>query len=224
MNRRIPRLSFCIMILLMLHYSCKQENKKAQEKIEKDMPVESAISDDSDDSDESGKTAESRIFSTKSGKEIELKTHSGEDGMFDYHLIPKGFEFSTDTLILSDSDPLSAAFLTDLDNNGFEEIYLITTSTGSGSYGQIHGFASNSDKSITPIYLRPIDENDLAPGEMFEGYMGHDSIFLDQGKLMRKFPVYLEGDPNCCPTGGKATIVYSLVPGEASWQLRATKQ
>ena len=165
-----------------------------------------------------------QVLTTKSGKVFELTGQSNSDGMYDYHIVPKGFEFTKDTFIVSDADPLSKVFLEDLDDNGFEEIYLITTSVGSGSYGNIYGYSSNSDSSVTPIYLPPIHENDLAPGALFEGYMGHDSIYLDKGKLMRQFPIYLEGDPNCCPTGGQATIVYNLAPGEASWQLRATKQ
>jgi hypothetical protein len=41
---------------------------------------------------------------------------------------------------------------------------------------------------------------------------------------MRKFPIYLDGDPNCCPTGGHSTIIYDLKAGEASWKLVASKQ
>lgn len=215
MNRLIPPLSVYLMIFLLLQVSCKKEVKKNPENTNENTPSDLVASDQSDKSDES------RVFTTKSGKAIELRIHSDEDGMFDFHLIPKGFEFTRDTLILTDSNPLSEGFLADLDNNGFEELYLITTAEGSGSYGHIHGFASNSDKSLTPIYLRPIHENDLAPGELFDGYMGHDSIFMDQGKLMRKFPVYREGDPNCCPTGGIRQLRYNLVPGEATWKLEA---
>lgn len=216
MKRHIPSLSVFLMILLMLSFSCKQD--KEQKKVETDIPEKSVPSD------ELGNSDGPLIFSTKTGKAIELKTLSSQDGLFDLHLIPKGFEFSKDTLIILDSDPLMNAFLADLDKNGFEEIYLVTSSAGSGSYGTIYGYSSNNDKSISPIYVAPIDEKELSAGGLFEGYMGHDSIYLDQGKLMRKFPIYTEGDANCCPTGGQATITYTLKAGEASWKLIADKQ
>lgn len=196
----------------MLLFSCKQEPKAIKEDNEIDLPKNPVARE------------EPMVLTTKSGKQFELIFHSNSDGLHDYHLIPKGFEFSKDTLIISDADPLSSAFLADLDDNGFEEIYLITTTDGSGSYGNIFGYASNADKSVSPIYLAPISEKDLSPGSYFEGYMGHDSIYLDQGKLMRKFPIYLEGDPNCCPSGGQTTLIYDLQAGEASWNLQATKQ
>ena len=135
---------------------------------------------------------------------------------------PLDFEFSKEPFHLKDIDPLTDSFVADLDRNGFEELYLITTSAGSGSYGMIYGYASNSDKSMTPIYLPEPTEVDFNPEGYLNGYMGHDSIFLDQNKLMRKFPVYNEGDANCCPTGGFRVLNYKLVPGEAGWILEIT--
>lgn len=222
MNLTIPQLSAILFILLVFQFSCKQEGKKNSETNEADMPE--VVVPNADVPVESISSKETQVLTTKSDKVFELIGHSNSDGLYDYHVVPKGFEFTKDTFIVSEADPLSKAFLEDLDDNGFEEVYLITASIGSGSYGNIYGYASNSDQSVTPIYLPPIHENDLAPGALFEGYMGHDSIYLDEGKLMRQFPIYLEGDPNCCPTGGKATIAYKLVPGEATWQLRATKR
>jgi len=49
--------------------------------------------------------------------------------------------------------------------------------------------------------------------------MGHDSVYIEGSRLYRKFPVYKEGDANCCPSGGTKTIKYTLKKGEASWQL-----
>ena len=162
---------------------------------------------------------ENLSLATKTGKTLNVIEVKNQAGLSDIVVIPKGFEFSQDSLKISDADPLSTVFLADLDANGFEEIYMVTRSTGSGSYGSILAYASNSDKSLSPIYVRPISENDLAPGALFEGYMGHDSIFLEEKFLKRSFPKYKAEDPNCCPTGGRQTIVYQLKAGEASWQL-----
>jgi hypothetical protein len=49
--------------------------------------------------------------------------------------------------------------------------------------------------------------------------MGHDSIYFSNNRMYRKFPVYKEGDANCCPTGGDKTLSYQLKAGEATWKL-----
>lgn len=159
---------------------------------------------------------------TKSGKTFDIRTESNGSSIMSISLSSSGFSESDDTWLIEEVDPLTASFTADLDNNGFEELYLITTSAGSGSYGSIYAFGSNNDKSITQIYVPEISESDMSTGSHFAGYMGHDSIFLDQGRLYRKFPVYLEGDENCCPSGGNRQLEYSLEPGENSMVLKVS--
>ena len=117
------------------------------------------------------------------------------------------------------ADPISDVFIADLDNNGFDEIYIVTTSQGSGSYGKVMGFASNNDKSLSMIYLPDIQRKN----DIFKGYMGHDVFTIEGQKLVRTFPLYNEGDTNQKPTGGKRKLIYGLYPGEAMWQLKIEK-
>ena len=77
----------------------------------------------------------------------------------------------------------------------------------------------NRDLSLTPIYIPEISENDLLPDGAFYGYMGHDSIYVSHNKIYRKYPIYKDGDANCCPSGGNKTLGYVLQQGEASWIL-----
>jgi len=116
----------------------------------------------------------------------------------------------------TDRYPVSDVFIADLDDNGFDEIYIVTTSAGSGSYGNVLGFASNKDKSLSMINFPDVDSTN----KMFEGYMGHDSFFIENNKLARIFPIYNEGDTNQNPTGGKSKLMYGLYPGEAMWHLK----
>ncbi len=116
-------------------------------------------------------------------------------------------------------DPISDVFIADLDGNGFDEIYIVTTSQGSGSYGKVMGFASNNDKSLSMIYFPDIQRED----DMFKGYMGHDVFTIEGQKLVRTFPLYNEGDTNQKPTGGERKLIYGLYPGEAMWQLKIEK-
>lgn len=107
-------------------------------------------------------------------------------------------------------------YIGDLDGNGFDEFYIITISSGSGSYGNIIAFASNRDKSLSMIYFPTIREG----GEHFVGYMGHDNFHLSENKLIRSFPIYLLSDRNTNPTGGTHQLTYGLYPSEASWLLK----
>lgn len=102
----------------------------------------------------------------------------------------------------------------DLDANGYPEIYVFVQSVGSGSYGSLIAYASNRNKSITPIHLPDLSAKQAS------GYMGHDKFKIGEGKLLRRFPIYLPGDTNSRPTGGMRQIQYRLVAGEAGWLLK----
>ena len=109
------------------------------------------------------------------------------------------------------------AQVADLNSDGSPELYIFATSAGSGSIGSLIAYGTNNKKSLTPIFLPEISE-DTKYGQ---GYMGHDSFKIVGNRLTRSFPIYKKDDPNCCPTGGKRTVEYKLVAGEAGWILRA---
>ncbi|MDH5245823.1 MAG: hypothetical protein OEW98_05185 [Betaproteobacteria bacterium] len=50
--------------------------------------------------------------------------------------------------------------------------------------------------------------------------MGHDELRVVENALVRRFPVYRDGDTNAQPTGGTRQIRYKLGAGEAAWVLR----
>jgi hypothetical protein len=158
-------------------------------------------------------------YRTKTGKTIIiLETHKAGQSFSTIEITTKDFEHNY-AEIYEDRDPISEVFVADLDGNGFDEIYIVTTSAGSGSYGTVLGFASNKDKSLSMINSSEIQESD----KNFEGYMGHDTFKLEDQKLVRTFPIYNEGDTNKHPTGGTRKLVYGLYSGEAMWQLKVEK-
>lgn len=107
------------------------------------------------------------------------------------------------------------ARVADLNADGSPEIYVFATSGGSGSYGSLVGYSANRRKSLSQVYLAPIAEDPkLAPG-----YMGHDTFELDGKVLVRRFPLYRDGDANASPGGGTRELRYRLEQGEASWRL-----
>jgi len=158
-------------------------------------------------------------YGTKTGKTIIIsETHPVCRSLSTIRISTKGFEHNY-AEVFENKDSISNVFIADLDGNGFDEIYIITTSAGSGSYGTVLGFASNKDKSLSMINFPEIRKGN----EDLEGYMGHDTFKIEDRKLIRIFPIYNRGDTNSNPTGGKRMLVYGLYPGEAMWQLKVEK-
>ena len=155
-------------------------------------------------------------YKTRTGKTIIIsETHPVGQSLSTIEISTKDFEHNRPE-IYENVDPISDILIADLDNNGFDEIYIITTSQGSGGYGKVMGFASNNDKSLSVINFPDSVKED----KTFEGYMGHDSFIIEGQKLIRTFPIYNKGDTNQNPTGGKRKVIYGLYPGEAMWQLK----
>jgi hypothetical protein len=111
---------------------------------------------------------------------------------------------------------ITSAEVRDLNGDGYPEIYVYINSAGSGSYGSLIAYASNRNKSLSQIYLPPIEDDP----SVAQGYMGHDEFAVGEGALLRRFPVYREGDINAKPTGGTRQVQYKLEAGEAGWVLR----
>jgi hypothetical protein len=157
-----------------------------------------------------------KVYQTKTDKTIIVsESHPAGRSLSTIEVRTRGFEHEYHE-IYPDRNPISDVLVADLDGNGFDEIYIITTGAGSGSYGTVLGFASNKDKSLSMINFPEIREGD----ERFEGYRGHDAFKIEDQKLVRMFPIYNKGDANGNPTGGRRKLVYGLVPGEAMWQLK----
>ncbi len=145
------------------------------------------------------------IYETQTGKKLVIKeTHPIGMSLSHIKIQSEGFEHNFSETF-KDQDPISNVMVADLDCNGFDEFYIITTSVGSGSYGNLIGLASNRDKSLSSIYLPEIKSN-----ELFFGYSGHDLFSVEDNQLVRSFPV----EQNI------KHVFYKLLSGEAGWQLK----
>jgi hypothetical protein len=152
-----------------------------------------------------------KTFPTKSGKTI-VVAESHPTGA---SLSTVDVRFAGDSsaaMVFTDIDAVKEILQADLDANGFDEIYIITQAAGSGSYGKVYGMASNQDKSLTPVYMAEVSENDMKAGKPFDGYTGRDRFSISGKELIREFPIN---------KGGKTMrmIHYRLKAGEAAWQL-----
>ena len=216
----MKNLIFCICFLSLLN-SCDRKksakNKLDQPNSHTEKPQEKNNGENSEFSNNDNNKV--ILLETKSGKSFQVSENFISASISNVSIQPKGFAEVNETIILEEIDPVSDIFKVDLDQNNYDELYIITKSTGSGSYATIYGYASNNDKSISPINVPNIAQSDLAPDAIFYGYQGHDSIYISNHKLIRKYPIFKENDENCCPTGGSQSIKYDLVAGESSWRL-----
>jgi hypothetical protein len=132
---------------------------------------------------------------------------------------PHGLELD-DAVIREEVDgAVVGAEIADLDANGSPELYVFVQSAGSGSYGSVVAYAVNNGKSLSGISLPPLTDD----SSQAQGYVGHDAFEVVGNRLVRRFPIYREGDTNANPSGGTRELSYRLVPGEAGWRLHLEK-
>ena len=129
---------------------------------------------------------------------VQIKAYRGE-------LLLTNFRIRVDGAVVG-------AEVADLDNNRFPELYIYSTSDGSGSFGRVYGW------QFLPERKADITSSDWwLP--MAEGYMGHDSLWVESSILCRKYPMYQFGDANAEPSGGNRMIRYKLKPAGTGFTL-----
>lgn len=134
-------------------------------------------------------------------------------------IIPAGLEIDNSVIKREIDGTVTGAQVADINGDGSPEIYVYIHSAGSGAYGELIAYSANNKKSLSGIYLPPLADD----SENSSGYMGHDESSVVEGSLVRRFPIYADGDTNNNPTGGTRQLQYKLVSGEASWILELDK-
>lgn len=163
-------------------------------------------------------------FTTATGKTwIVLQTPLSDSSLFSLSVQARGFSEDSILIEFGEIDPVIAIHQDDLDNDGFEELYLVTQSTGPEAYGTIFGLCSDQDKSISMISFEGATPYNSNEGEFYGGYKGRDQFVFKDAMLTNAFPVYMSEDPNANPTGGARRIFYELVKADASIQLKAVR-
>jgi hypothetical protein len=149
------------------------------------------------------------ILTTKTGKTITIReTNPSGESLSTITITSKGL--TNDQPIVLEKNKLTDFFLTDMNNDGFDELVIVTTAQGSGSYGEVDIFTTVDDKALLKVDTPSVTEDDTKKGALFEGYMGHDLFMVASGTLMRQFPLYTASSTNSTPTGQTKTIFYSL--------------
>ncbi len=145
---------------------------------------------------------------------------ANESSLNDVTITPAGLTKDNTAITIKEADGMvTGAEAADINQDGSPEIYVFVTSAGSGSYGSLIAYSANNNKSLTEIFLPPLEDDKVNS----KGYMGHDSFSVKDNLLLRSFPIYKESDTNAAPTGGTRTLGYELTQGEAAWQLKLMK-
>ncbi|RLD77654.1 MAG: hypothetical protein DRJ07_14375, partial [Bacteroidetes bacterium] len=164
------------MIMIALLSSCDQ--KKASETKEATKPETELKKVEETPKSETT----SKEFKTKTGKTFIITEEKPSASISKITVTPKGFTEVNESLKIEDSDPFDYALVADVNGDGFDELYIITRGAGSGSYANVYGFSSNTDKSVTPIYVPELSDDDFVA--IFKGYMGHDKFYVEGNKLL----------------------------------------
>lgn len=143
-------------------------------------------------------------------------TSANRGSINELKIMPSGLTIDNAPIVRSIEGQITRAEVADLNADGSPEVYVYVRSAGSGSYGTLVAFSANKRKSLSDIHLPPISDDARAA----RGYMGHDDFAVVEGTLVRRFPVYQDGDSNAAPSGGMRQMQYKLKRGEASWQLK----
>ena len=112
-------------------------------------------------------------------------------------------------------DPVEDIFMSDLDEDGFQEIYLITRSTSPEEYATIVGFASDRDRRAVKVSFDRALTPGQAAGSPYAGYAGHDQFKLRDGFIVHSFQVSSEEKA----TGQTRSVRYTLSKEGDQWML-----
>ena len=143
-------------------------------------------------------------------------TSANSGSIYDVKIVPSGLKIDNAVIVREIDGQITRAEVVDLNADGSPEVYVYIRSAGSGSYGTLLAYSANQRKSLSEIYLPPVTDDAKAA----QGYRGHDDFAVVERRLVRRFPLYKDGDTNAAPSGGVRQLHYTLEPGEANWQLR----
>lgn len=151
-----------------------------------------------------------REFKLKSGKSFIVMQEPESEYLYDVRVIGVGFQDSKDTILFDEVEHVDTILVADINNDGFEEIYIFTKGFAPGDYDHVFGITSDEDKTYKEINFPRLKPDEIKEGGIFEGYNGRDVYRINNNVLERTFPIHKPGDTYQNPEGGYRTIYYSL--------------
>jgi hypothetical protein len=133
--------------------------------------------------------------------EFEVRTVG--DGSFRTLTIVRSIAGDVDTTESEIDGSVLTAMCADLDSDSLPELYIVVQSAGSGSYAHLLGYDEGRQGRRT-FSLPDLDKRQAA------GYLGHDTLWVRDSLLIRRFPVFTESDFNASASGGTRMLEYVL--------------
>ena len=131
----------------------------------------------------------------------------------------KGLSETNEPLEVEVDGTVTGAEVADLNIDQSPEVYIYISGNDPQKKGSVLGFSANKKKSLSMISVPEI----ASGSKEAKGYRGRDEFSVVESTLIRRFPVFKEGDADDKPTGGTRQLQYKLKPGEAAWQLVVDK-
>lgn len=134
-------------------------------------------------------------------------------------ITPQGLTIDNTPAVHDIDGVVTGAEVADLDVDGSPELYVYLAAAGEQARGSLVAYSANRGKSMSQIALPEIGADARAAA----GYRGHDAFAVVENRLVRRYPVYRDGDAPQAPSGGMRQLQYRLARGEATWQLRVDR-
>jgi len=138
------------------------------------------------------------------------------DGEQELVITPRGLEIDNSPIKKPIKGRVTKAEVADLNADGSPEIYVYITLSGKDNRGEVVALSANKKKSLSEIHIPELTSGD----QKLKDYRGHDEFAVVENVLVRRFPIYKDGDSDAKPTGGTRQFQYKLSQGEAGWILR----
>ena len=122
-----------------------------------------------------------------------------------------------DGLVLPREGTIKKAWYCDLNNDGQPELAVWIASTDGEARGQFDLLYWAESNRLERAEMPEI------PNAWLRGYRGHDSFRIENGLLLRAFPVFRERDPADNHTGGGRTLKLIYEKDRWMWRLHSVK-
>ena len=136
----------------------------------------------------------------------DIRAFGGTASKGAFAIIKRGADNKPDTVEQGERQgKIVNAFAADLNNDKLTEIYMVTQSVDSGSFEDVIAYQFDETGLAKQLVVPKVTSEEIAAG-----YMGRDSIYIENNFLIRQFPAYKKNDAPCCPSGGSEKVYYQF--------------
>ena len=146
----------------------------------------------------------------KNGKSFTILQSYESDYLVNVYVVGKVFPGSMDTIFFEEIELIDTVIIADINNDGFEEMYIFTKGFSPGAYDHVFGVTSDEDKSYKEINFYSVKPADVAERGFLNGWQGQDVYTFENNSIKRTFPVYNAGDFYNNPSRGYRTLYYTI--------------